>query len=637
MSSKTDRIGGSLKERLARFLSDRLVLVLSITAFAGMTLVVWHIWRLSLSINKSTALQYAAAYSDALRQFRSLYTSEVVARVKDHGIEVRHDYHEHESAIPLPATLTMAFGREAGEGVIDSRLYSDFPFPWRLDGGPRDDFEQEALRWLRQRPDEPYVRFENVEGRPALRYATADRMRSSCVPCHNTHPQSPKTDWREGDVRGVLEVVLPMHGVAARTRGALFETAALMALLTAFGLAGLGQIVLRLRKTSEEATQLAEATRQTNELILNSAGEGIFGLGGDRHITFVNPAAARMIGWKPEELLDRHVKTIESRNGEAPAFQADTGRHPLSGLFQKKDGASCPVEYTSVPILDRKGAPVGTVVTFRDITLRQKAEQELSRARDTALEASRMKSEFLANMSHEIRTPMNVIIGMTELVLDTELSPRQLKFLRMVQGSAESLLRIINDILDFSKVEAGKLELERREFDLTELLREIESMMALKAQEKGLKLSCRSGEEIPRTLVGDDERLRQVVLNLVGNAIKFTERGAVRVFAELDSLTQGNACLHFSVADSGSGVPADKQRSIFEAFSQADGSTTRQVGGTGLGLAICRQLVGLMGGRIWTESEVDKGSTFHFTVRLGLPLTSGRLPGLVSRATPNND
>ncbi|HVN82027.1 MAG TPA: response regulator [Terriglobia bacterium] len=339
----------------------------------------------------------------------------------------------------------------------------------------------------------------------------------------------------------------------------------------------------------------------------------------------VNDAAVAHYGYSRDEFLSMRITDIrppedipflmENLAKERPTIEeSGPWRHRL------KNGRIIEVQITShVTSVDGRKT---ILVVAQDITEKKRAEREIFRAKEAAEAANRAKSEFLANMSHEIRTPMNGILGMTELALDTKLDSEQREFLGIVKSSADSLLTVINDILDFSKIEAGKLELEMIEFDFRDSVRQIIKALAFRAYQKGLQLNYLVHPQVPPRLVGDPGRFRQVLFNLIGNALKFTEQGEVAVEIDTESVEESHAQLHCAVRDTGIGIPSEKQVTIFEAFTQADGTTARRYGGTGLGLTISRKLVELMGGRIWAESQIGKGSTFHFTLRFALAKTA---------------
>jgi two-component system sensor histidine kinase/response regulator len=334
--------------------------------------------------------------------------------------------------------------------------------------------------------------------------------------------------------------------------------------------------------------------------------------------TFVNKEAENLLGYSAEEwlatgdfLLD-HVHPDDRSLAELSCATAAQDGRPQR-FEHRMISAQGNVVWlrTSICLVEGNEKYTELVGVMTDIT-------ERKRAQEAAENASRAKSEFLASMSHEIRTPMNGIIGMTELVLDTDLTLEQRDYLGSAKISAESLLVIINDILDFSKIEAGKLELDPVTFQVREHIEETMKALAFRAHEKGLELLCDIRPEIPANAIGDPTRIRQIVVNLVGNAIKFTEHGQVELEVALEGQNQGELQVHFIVRDTGIGIPIEKQGLIFEAFSQADNSTTRRFGGTGLGLTISSRLVAAMGGKIWVESELGKGSSFHFTLSLGV-------------------
>jgi len=379
------------------------------------------------------------------------------------------------------------------------------------------------------------------------------------------------------------------------------------------------------RRRAEVAVVESEAR---NRAIVTTAVDGIITISEGGIVEQFNPAAEHIFGYKAEEVIGRNVNMLmpEPYHSQHDGYLGNylrTGKAKIIGIGRevagrRKDGTIFPLDLavSEVRLEDRRTF-TGII---RDITDRKQAEEGLHKAKEEAEVANRAKSEFLASMSHEIRTPMNAIIGMADLLWETSLDSQQREYVEIFRSAGENLLALINDLLDLSKVEAGHIELEVIDFDLKEIVEKVCEIMALRAHEKGLELCCQIMEDVPLKLEGDPLRLRQILLNLAGNGIKFTENGEVVIEVRRAPEVQENEKMEllFSVADTGIGIAPEKTSTVFERFTQVDSSTTRQYGGTGLGLSISKFLVELMDGQIWVESEVGKGSTFYFTAQFGV-------------------
>ncbi len=411
----------------------------------------------------------------------------------------------------------------------------------------------------------------------------------------------------------------------------LERSLAIVGLLASFVFAALGWVILlrrRVRRQTDVIRQRLEsetALQQQYYDVIENASDIIYSHDLDGRFLSVNPEGERVTGYSREELLRMRVYDIMAPERRTEVEERIRGL--LAGLsptgleldIVSKTGQQITLEISG-RLIFRNGVPVRLDGIARNVTARKQAQLELQRAKDAAEAASRAKSEFLANMSHEIRTPMNGVIGMTELVLTTELAPEQREYLEMAKNSGEALITVINDILDFSKIEAGRMDLDSVDFRLRDVIGDTLRSFAVRAHAKGLELAYEVAPDIPDSLVGDPGRLRQVILNLVGNSIKFTDKGEIAVSVQRVQGVPGDCpCrLHFAVRDTGIGIPKDKHAVVFQAFAQADGTSTRKHGGTGLGLTISSKLVKMMRGDIWLESEPGVGTTMHFTAEFGI-------------------
>ena len=384
-------------------------------------------------------------------------------------------------------------------------------------------------------------------------------------------------------------------------------------------------------------TQTERALRGSEERfrdVTNASGEFIWEIDRNRCFTYLSERVSDVLGFQPADLLGKSIFDIIAPDGDMDQIDLFKKFLTTGEVFREieiKANHQPPrqiyLSLSGTPVIDEDYNIIGFRGTGSDITDAKQTAEDLKKAKDSAEQANVAKSEFLANMSHEIRTPMNGIMGMTELTLATDLNDEQKEYLELVKTSADNLLIVINDILDFSKIEAGKLDLEHIDFDLREILSKTLKLLALRTKEKDVELMLDIDENVPRSFKGDPGRLRQVLINLVGNSIKFTEHGEIVVHVKVNSEKLDRIELQFSVSDTGIGIPKHKLATIFDPFTQADGSTTRKYGGTGLGLTITTNLVNLMGGKIWVESELGIGSTFHFTTNLGFSnMQRRRLP-----------
>jgi two-component system sensor histidine kinase/response regulator len=496
------------------------------------------------------------------------------------------DYAEESKAADQKIAELLAGQVRSGTAEESATLWAAFDRDWRVYQQVRD----EVLATILEGNSKEAIQIDLKRGRAAF-----SNLRNDLLTINEQYKRQADAD---------------MKLVGAANNRALGQVSITLALMLLFAVVTAKQL--------QNGQLLAKVQRSEKRLreVIESIDESMFVVDHSGSLEMLNRTAEQLTGQPLEKLqghawLDSIPDLSRASLLETILTAVRTGSTArLGDLVQHRNGEDRWFILRVYPMQD------GATIALRDITLRRNAEIELEKAKEAAESANLSKSEFLANMSHEVRTPMNGIIGLTELALDSDLTADQRECLEMVRSSADALLTIINEILDFSKIEAGKLEIDPVEIGLAETIGEVTRMFSLKANQKGLELLCDVSPDLPETVWCDPIRLRQILLNLVGNAFKFTERGEIGIHVEPVSIVEGIAEIRFTVADTGIGIPESKQRLIFDSFSQADTSTTRRYGGTGLGLAISRRLVEMMEGLIWVESEPGTGSRFIFTLKL---------------------
>jgi PAS domain S-box-containing protein len=641
--------------------------LLGLAAYVG-----WYTYSSAQEVVRAYMVETAFKQAESLTHFRNFYASELLPRASAGGIGISHLYKDTPDTLPLPATLTIDLGHylsktESGHTVT---LFSALPFPWRVAERRLDGFQTEALAHLALHPDEPFVRQEWVKGVEVLRYAQADRMQAACVACHNSRADSPKTDWRVGDVRGALEVTLPVRKWHSATTGVLNEGFGVLMAMAMLCLSVVWLITRRLQQALRSSRDLLADREQHNlqlrkeiderrvvernlrlsesklHSIFKSAPEGIVVMDTQRVIIQANAAAADMFNYQVSDLVGHNVSLFmppqeRSQHDQHLVTYLQTGvqnilQKPRVVQGQRRGGELFPLRLSVTET--RVDDELYFIGMMQDFTQIKANEALLIEAKTRAEVANRLKSELLANMSHEIRTPMNGIVGMTQLVLDTELQPSQRAHLNLAKESADHLLHVINDILDFSRIESGALELEPVRVSPTQVLLDTVNSLRSLADDKGLRLLPVCTPAVPAHAMLDAVRLRQILTNLIGNAIKFTHSGVIRIDMDA-SAPDATGCvrLQLVVTDTGIGFDPAKAESLFSPFVQGDGTMTRSYEGTGLGLAITRRLVTLMGGTVQARSQPGEGSQFSFDLSCLLPsseVAEPRLPATVPLTGP---
>jgi PAS domain S-box-containing protein len=623
---------------VSRFFVNYAVLILTVLVVATTAVAYWHLNELQHNLVTAMAVQGTRLQAETLEELRSVYTAEVVEKVRGHGLTISHDYHGKNKTIPLPASLTMDIGRrmtDRGSG-LRWRLYSEYPFPWRKDGGPHDTFERDAIKALKINPKQPFYRMEQFQGQTVLRYAVADLMRPQCIACHNTNPDSPKTDWKVGDLRGVLTLTRSLNPTVVVAQSGLQGALGLMALVAALSLTGIGVVLGKQRQHAKGlATEVAERRKVEKDLMASIAHAtamdeasplGTFVTDVDGRCQHVNQMYQKITGYSTEAMNGAAWSTgvHPDELDELLAKWKDALEHDRTFVaechFIRPDGSTTWVSYKAAAMQDG-GQLLGYVGTIEDISARKNVE--------------RMKNEFVSTVSHELRTPLTSIMGSLGLLaggVSGEISTQAKTLVEIARKNSERLVRLINDILDIEKIESGRMHFDLQPRELQPLVQQ--SIAANRAYGDQYGVSFEIVKPLPGAWAQvDTDSMMQVMTNLLSNAAKYSPQGGT---VEIRLVREGGM-IRLSVTDHGPGMPASFHDKVFEKFSQADASDSRQKGGTGLGLSITKAIVEAMGGLIGFITADGVGTTFYFDLpewTESAATTSSETPKLISSVRP---
>ncbi len=604
----------------------------------GLPIVVYT----TLSRHAATeSLSDARDLSRVISEMRTYYATNVAGRIQDHAgpVTLTDHFRDVPGGIPIPATLSIELGEAITANALNNSLafafVSDAPFRTRQRPG-LDAFQQEALALFRDQPQRQdfWRQVEGPNGVTQLRLAIPVVMQASCVACHNGHPDSPVRTWKVGDVRGLQDIAVELS-VTGQASDSVWLGLYLV-LLVASSLWALsdyrrGNVALQAAngelQLSRQHLETLAATlrRQTREqgVVLDTANSGIVHVDDQRCQVWANRRLHQLFGWPEGSLVGQSTRCwfpdeagwLQGGEVYEALWRGET--HRRDQQLVRRDGTRFWARLTGRAV-DPHDPRQGSVWVIDDITEEHQASQAMAEARVLAEQSDRAKTQFLANVGHEFRTPMNAVLGMAYLAQQTDLDPRQREYLQRIQASGQQLMALINDILDYAKLEAGSVRIEQQPFDLMQLLHSLCSGWRAQAQDKGLAFDCVLQEPLPQWLVGDAQRLGQVLGQLLSNAVKFTERGQVRLHAQAqaDANAADTWLLRLEVHDSGIGMADEQLARLFRRFEQGDGSSTRAFGGVGLGLVIAQRLAQLMGGDIGVRSVPGEGSVFWLALRL---------------------